>query len=297
MNLKTLIRENPTLSFAVAISLAVHGVALTVRFVSPESFRLPPANPPLEVVLVNARHDSTPVNPEALAQTDLDGGGHADAGRAKSPLPDLRIMQDGDSLKNSRRRIAELQEQQRKLMTQLRRDTSHVAPLMQFKETNDVQTGQGADTHDSTALARMAAEISRTIEDQNKRPKKTYISPSTRRVEYAMYYKSLQRKIERVGTLNFPQQDGKKLYGELTISIPIFQDGSLYEKEGGPTVDHSSGIPALDQAALAIIKRAAPFGPFPSNMLLRKGDSVWVVVSRFKFTREQALQTQMYNAE
>ena len=182
-------------------------------------------------------------------------------------------------------------------MTQLLHEKNYAAPKIQRKEADAKQTGAGVDTVDSTALTRMAAEISRTIEDQNKRPKKTYITPSTRRVEYAMYYKTMQRRIENFGTMNFPQQDGKKLYGELTIAIPVFQDGSVYAKEGGVTVEQSSGNPALDKAAIRIVERAAPFGPFPSNMLLAKGDSVWVVVSRFKFTREQALQTQMYSAE
>lgn len=293
MNLN-LIRQNPTLSIAVAISVIVHGVLLTVRFVSPESFRLPPANPGLEVVLVNAQHSRSPLTPEALAQANLDGGGHADDGRAQSPLPNLRTMRDGDSVKNAQRRITELQEQQQRLMAQIQNGARHHAPLTRFRSTDAQPSGQGTDTVDSTALARMEAEISRTISDQNKRPKKTYITPSTQRVEYAMYYKTMQRRIENMGTLNFPQEDGKKLYGELTLSIPIFQDGSLYTKEGGPTIEHSSGNPALDKAALNIVRRAAPFGRFPPNMLLKKGESVWVVVSRFKFTREQALQTQMY---
>lgn len=271
---------------------------LTVRFVSPESFGVAPANPNLEVVLVNARHDSAPLNPEALAQTNLDGGGNADTGRAKSPLPDMRAVEDGDSLKNSRRRINELVEVQQKLLTQMQGHSHFLAPQLVLKNTQvETLPGQGADITESTALSRMAAEIARTIEDQNRRPKKTYITPNTKSVPYAMYYKAMQTKIEKFGTLNFPHRDGKKLYGDLTISIPIFQDGSLYMQEGGPTVEKSSGNPALDNAALAIIRRSAPFGPFPQNMLMDKGSSVWVVVSHFKFTREDALQTQMFNQE
>ncbi|RJX33760.1 MAG: energy transducer TonB [Oxalobacter sp.] len=294
----TLLRNNPILSFAVAASLSLHGILLTVRFVSPEAFRSPPANPGLEVVLVNSKHDSTPPNPEALAQTDLDGGGNADAGRAKSPLPDMRTVEEGDSLKNSRRRLTELKDMQHKLMTQMQGHSHFLAPQVLLKNPLETApTGQGADKTDSTALSRQAAEIARTIDDQNRRPKKTYISPSTKRVEYAMYYKAMQSKIERLGTLNFPQQAGKKLYGELTLSIPIFQDGSLYMLEGGPAVEQSSGNPALDQAALTIVRRSAPFGAFPPNMLLKEAKSVWVVFSRFKFTREDALQTQMYRQE
>ncbi len=289
-----LILQNRALSLAIALSVLTHGILLTVRFVSPESFRLPPANPGLEVVLVNAKHNKSPVAPDALAQASLEGGGNADDGRAKSPLPDMRNIQDGDSLKASRKRIAELQAQQQKLMAQLQQTSRHKAPKAPTKITESPKA-IGADDIDTTAISRMAAEISRTIEDQNKRPKKTFITPSTQRVEYAMYYKTLQRRIEDIGTLNFPQQDGKKLYGELVISIPIFHDGSIYENEGGPKVETSSGVPALDNAAIRIVRRASPFGRFPSNMRNKNGDDLWVVITRFKFTREQALEAQVYS--
>jgi len=290
-----LILQNLTLSIAIGLSVLLHGVLLGVNFVSPDSFRLPPANPALEVVLVNAKHNKNPLNPEALAQADLDGGGNADAGRAKSPLPDMRKIEDGDSLKASRRRVAELQEQQHKLMTQLKAE-KHKAPPAPLKKLDMPHPATGADAADSTAIARMSAEIAKTIDDQNKRPKKTFITPSTQRVEYAMYYKTLQRRVEEIGTLNFPQQDGRKLYGELVISIPIFHDGTIYEKDGGPKIENSSGITALDNAALRIVRRASPFGRFPANMRTKNSDDLWVVITRFKFTREQALEAQMQGA-
>ena len=139
----------------------------------------------------------------------------------------------------------------------------------------------------------MAAEISQTIEDQNKRPRKTFITPSTQAVGYAMYYKSLQKRVEDIGTLNFPQKEGKKLYGELIVYIPIFQDGSIYEKDGGPKVEKSSGNKALDEAALRIVRRAAPFGKFPPNMRSTDKDDLWIVITRFKFTRDQLLETEL----
>jgi len=292
-----LILQNLTLSIAIALSVLTHGVLLTVHFVSPESFRLPPANPALEVILVNAKHNKRPDKADALAQADLDGGGNADAGRAKSPLPDMRRSEDGDTLKATRRRVEELQEQQQKLMAQIKQKALLKAPpKTNLKHPNPAHP-TGLDALDSNhAIARMAAEISRTIEDQNKRPRKTFITPSTQGVGYAMYYKTLQRRIEDIGTLNFPQQDGKKLYGELVISIPIFHDGTIYSQYGGPKIEKSSGNDALDQAALRIVRRAAPFGRFPPNMRSKEGDDLWVVITRFKFTREQALEAQLQNA-
>ena len=107
-----------------------------------------------------------------------------------------------------------------------------------------------------------------------------------------MYYKALQDRVEKMGTLDFPQQDGKKLYGELVIYIPVYQDGTLYERDGGPHIEQPSGNPALDRAALRIVRRSAPFGKFPPNMRSTDKDDVWEIITRFKFTREDALQTE-----
>jgi protein TonB len=143
------------------------------------------------------------------------------------------------------------------------------------------------------AIARQEAEITQRISDESKRPKKTFISPSTRGVGYAMYYKAMQKRVEEVGTLSFPQHNGQKLYGELVMYIPVFQDGSIYEKEGGPRIERSSGNRALDQAALGIVRRAAPFGKFPANMRSSDKDDLWIVITTFTFTREGKLQAEL----
>ena len=277
---------------AITFSVLAHASLLAIRFAAPDAFRLQPADPGLEVILVNAKHARAPVKADALAQANLDGGGNADAGRAQSPLPDLRKIENGDSIKTLQRRIAELEQQQKNVLTKVRQSQFNSAPVADQARPDPNRTG--ADNVDSAkAIARMTAEITQRIADENKRPKKTFISPSTREVGYAMYYKAMQKRVEEIGTLNFPQQNGHKLYGELVVYIPIFQDGSLYEKEGGPRVERSSGNPALDKAALAIVRRAAPFGKFPANMRSSDKDDLWIVVTRFKFTREEKLQAEL----
>ena len=288
-------RQNRFLSVAIGLSLLAHGALLAVHFVAPKTFRMEPLDPGLEVILVNAKHAKKPLKADALAQANLDGGGNADAGRAKSPLPDRSKVEHGDSVQATKRRIADLEQWQANLLTQSKQPSSFRAPPLTEKSKPDpTPSPTGADLLDSSkVIARMAAEISQDLDDQNKRPRKTFITPSTQEVGYAMYYKAMQKRIEEIGTLNFPQQNGRKLYGELIVYIPVFQDGTIYQKDGGAQIRKSSGNPALDSAALAIVRRAAPFGRFPPNMLSNDKDDLWVVVTRFRFTREEKMEANL----
>lgn len=288
-----LFAQHRLLSLALGISLLVHGLLLAVHFAAPDAFRFKPSDPELEVILVNAKHDKKPVNAQALAQANLDGGGNAEKGRARSPLPDMQHVQSGDSVKAAQRKVAELEQQQRKMLAQLREARQHVASAEQHKPVAAPQPEARDLTETARAMARMEAELARDIEQYNKRPKKTQITPSTREVGYARYFKALQDKIEKVGTLNFPTRDGKKLYGELLVVIPVFQDGSIYERDGGVLVRTSSGNAALDQAAVAIVRRSAPFGRFPDNMRTNGKDDVWEVIVTFRFTRDEGVQAQL----
>lgn len=285
--------QNRTLSIAFAASLLVHGALLAVRFAAPDAFRFEPMDPGLEVILVNAKHDRKPVKAEALAQANLDGGGNAEAGRSKSPLPDMRRHEDGDGMKAIQRRIEELERQQR-MLAQLSRKSPQTSAAKSQLQPKDART-DGADTQSAQELLRREAEIHRRIEDENKRPKKTFISPSTREVGYAVYFDSVKRRIEKIGTLNFPQKDGKKIYGELTMSISIFQDGTIYKKDRdqGIVVERSSGNRALDEAARRIVLRAAPFDTFVKTMRSSGKDDVWVMTTRFRFTRDDQLETEL----
>lgn len=281
------------LSVALSVSVLLHAALLTVRFVAPEAFQLKPADPGLEVILVNAKHAKAPVKADALAQANLDGGGNADAGRSKSPLPDLHRTETGESVKATQRRIAELEDAQKNLLSQTKKSLYTTAPVNDKKDKPD-PAKSGVDLVESSkAIARTAAEITQRIEDENKRPRKTFITPSTREVGYAMYYKEMQKRVEEIGTLNFPQRNGKKMYGELVVYIPIFQDGSIYQKDGGVRIEKSSGNPDLDKAALAIVRRAAPFGRFPAKMLSSDKDDLWVIITRFNFTREERLEAEL----
>lgn len=279
------------LAIAIGTSLVFHAALLMVHFISPESERIKPFDAGLAVILVNAQHDAPPLKADALAQANLDGGGNADAGRARSPLPNLQQLADGNAFDLQRQRVAELEKTQQKLLSQLNARHADAVPAGEVPDKPELDGRNIRSVEQIQMLARREAEIARDIADYSKRPLKAQLTPSTREVSYALYYTALQKKIEQTGTLNFPQQDGKKMYGELIVYIPVYQDGSLYEKEGGPRIERSSGNAVLDAAALAIVRRSAPFGRFPAALTKDGREHVWEIITRFAFTRDQQLET------
>ena len=271
-----------TLQLALLASLAVHIVLLTVRFVDPERFNKMFQDTPLEVILVNARSDEVPLRAQAIAQSNLAGGGEAAAGRATSPLPPSPTVELGETTEESRRQITELQEQQQQLLAQIRREVALLPPPDPARDAGTPE--ERAQEERRRQLLRYLAEIEKRINEENARPKKRYISPATREAEYAIYYDSLRRKIEDRGTRDFPEYQGKKLYGELTMNLTIDADGRVVEAD----IVRPSKSRVLDRRAVAIVRAAGPFGRFTADMR-RQADQI-VVTSRFRFTREDGLE-------
>ena len=280
-------RSFSTLQIALGISIAVHAVLLTVRFVDPEGFNRIFQDTPLEVILVNAKttEKPDPSKVQAIAQHTLAGGGDADQGRATTPLPASALTEMGDSAEDARRKIEALQAQQTMLLAQVRRQLAALPPPDPKQAANTPEAQ--ANEEQRRQLFKLLAEIERRVNEENARPRKRYISPATREEVYAVYYDHLRRKIEDKGTENFPTAAGRKLYGELTMLLTVDRDGRVIDAE----VVQTSGNLTLDRRAMAIARSAAPFGRFTEPMR-RQADQI-VVVSRFKFTRDETLETKL----
>ena len=274
-----------TLHIALLASAALHVVVLTTRFVDPERFDRVFKDTPLEVILVNAKSNEKPDLAKAIAQTSLAGGGELEKGRATSPLPPSAFTNLGDAAEEAQRKVEAMQEQQTQLLAQIKKELATL-PLPDPKlPTND--PAQSEREEKRKQLIKILAEIEKRINEENARPKKRYISPATREEVYAIYYDSLRRKIEDKGTTNFPELAGKKLYGELTMIVTVNFDGRILATE----VVETSGTLTLDRRAQTIVKGTGPFEKF-SDAMRRKADQI-VVVSRFKFTRDETLETKL----
>jgi protein TonB len=274
-----------TLQIALGVSVAVHAALLTVRIVDPEAFNRVFQDTPLEVVLVNARTNERPEKAQAIAQASLAGGGDAAKGRATSPLPPSALSSIGDASEESQKRIETMQEQQMLMLAQVRQMLAAMPPADPRQPTTSAESQAREDRR--RQLVKLLAEIERRINEENAKPKKRYISPATREESYAVYYDSLRRRIEDRGTHNFPELAGQKLYGELTMIVTVNHDGRVLATE----VVETSGNTTLDRRAQTIARAAGPFGAFTEAMR-RRADQI-VVVSRFKFTRDETLETKL----
>lgn len=272
-----------TLQAALLFSLALHAALLTLRFVDPERFNRVFADTPLEVTLVNARGEEAPTTAQAIAQAALAGGGELAQGRATSPLPATAQVELGDSTEEARRRIERLQDQQQQLLAQIRRELATLPPPDPRREGGSPAEREQEERR--RQMLKLLAEIEKRVNDENARPKKRYISPATREEVYALYYDQLRRRIEDRGTRDFPEYRGRKLYGELTMNVTVDARGRVADAE----VVRGSGNRLLDRRAIAIVHAASPFGAFSSAMR-QQADQI-VVTSRFRFTREEGLET------
>jgi protein TonB len=281
------LRSFSTLQIALGASFAVHAVLLTVRFVDPEGFNRVFEDSPLEVILVNTKTHEKADKAHAIAQTSLAGGGEAAKGRATSPLPPSALTEVGDSAEDAHRKIEAMQEQQMMMLAKVKNMLAAMPPVDPTQPSSNPEAQAREDKR--RQLIKLLAEIERRINEENARPKKRYISPSTREEVYAVYYDGLRRKIEDKGTHNFPEVAGRKLYGELTMIVTVNFDGKVLDTE----VVETSGSLALDRRAKTIARNAGPFGRF-NEAMRRRADQI-VVVSRFKFTRDETLETNLTN--
>ncbi|WP_018006321.1 energy transducer TonB [Cupriavidus neocaledonicus] len=291
-------QNSSMLARALAISVAVHALLLMVRVAAPEVFEIKRSDAALDVVLVNAKSAQKPRNPTALAQANLDGGGDHDRQRATTPLPAQTLTQEGELVRQVQRRVEQLEQEQQRLLTQAREAAPAVRnqPLKPGEKRQDTPLRGQDERTSADEMARLEAEIGRNLEHYAKRPKRFQLTAtSAQAVDYAQYYDRLRRKIEARGTTDFPQRNGKPLYGQLILVINVNRQGKLGYNRDGYNVDaidvvKSSGDPALDRQAVAIVRAAAPFGAFTAEMSARQ--DILEVISTFKFSRS-GLETRL----
>lgn len=277
--------------YAVGVSLIVHAIVIFgITFRPPDLSKFDSAATPLEVVLVNARSKMRPEKADTLAQHNLDGGGNTDLDRrASSPLPVTRNDKHTTELTMESHRVKQLEAEAQKLMTQMKSKAKvESEPAQPVKQAEPTPALNAADIMSkSLEIARLEAQISKDWDAYQKRPRRKFLGARTQEFRFAQYIEDWRLKIERIGTLNYPEAaKNQRIYGSLQLTVSIKQDGTVDNIE----INRSSGQKILDEAARRIVQLAAPYAAFPAD--ISKDTDILSITRTWTFTREDQLMTQ-----
>ena len=279
------------LSFTIFLAVALHAaliLGVTFSYMDREA-----SSQTMEVTLVQQRSQQTPENPDYLAQINQIGSGSLDeqlllSSPTEANLTDTEIQETTQLPQQQARPVID-QTQERVMTTQAESDQS----VFQEEKLTDPQVAKTAATGSKSLQARaleiasLEAKLDRQKQIFAKRPRiKRLASLSTASSADAFYLNSWRRKIENIGNLNYPEEARKrKLYGSLRLMVAITPDGRLKDVE----LLESSGHKTLDEAALRIVRLAAPFAPFPDE--LRKTTDVLEIIRTWQFRKNSSLRS------
>ena len=255
------IDEGQRLTATTVLSLLVHGIVLLGVGFAVESAA--PVVPTLDVILTRTSTELTPAQADFLAQANNQGGGeHDKSSRPRDtqsgPLPQAT---SGVAPRELRAQSPAPQPPPQARVVSSTRGEANTATAKATPPPDErtLPPGEEKISHDM-AMARLAAEIHLRSERYAKRPKRKFVSASTKEYEYAAYLRQWVDRVERVGNLNYPDEARRRrIGGLLVISVAVRRDGSIEDTK----IIQSSNIPMLDDAALRIVRLSEPFAALP----------------------------------
>ncbi len=224
--------------------------------------------PQLEITLVQAHTKEEPEEADFLANASQQGGGDSDEPlRATNPLPGTSTNKQStplfrpasiasEDISSQTDEVLVAKSIKRKTLFQPQKNRKKKTP----KQLPLIGLPQQMSLDDERD--RLLAEISLQQQNYQKRPRKKFLTARTREYKYASYMDAWRAKVERIGNLNYPEEAKRRnLTGSLILDVAILPDGRL----DSINVRRSSRHKALDDAAIRIVRLAAPYSPFPKN--------------------------------
>ncbi len=259
-------------SFALFLALSLH--AVLILGISFSSDRNMAATSSVEVTLAVSSDNVKVEEADFIAATDQLGSGSEDEAQELTTTEQAPFQSNElNSVSAQPPPIPEVTEQSTELLTTtLDAEEQANKELQELTEQIDVPPTTQFDRERLVEeIANLEARISQDQQALAKMPRTKRInSMSTRSADEAAYLNMWRQKCERIGKANYPPGE---LEGEVLMLVSILADGTLEEVR----ILKSSGHRALDQAALATVRQAAPYQPF--NVAMRKA------YDRLEFTR------------
>ena len=257
------IGERERLSATLVLSLLLHGLLLVgVGFALEDAA---PVLPTLDVIMTQTQSPLTSKQADFLAQADNQGGGEHDRANRPRDAQVGQVPQEEDGVAPRPLRAQSPVPQpppEARIITAPNAQDRTPLPQSQPKvDADDLPLGNEKIQHD-VEMARLAAEIHLRSQRYARRPKRKFVSASTREYEYATYLRQWVDRVERVGNLNYPDEARRRgIGGILVITVAIRRDGTVERAD----IIQSSKIPLLDQAAMRIVRLAEPYPPLPKT--------------------------------
>ena len=300
----------------LAVSLLLHvALILGLKFHAPDLSRIKDQLSSLEVVLVNAKTETAPKKADVLAQANLDRGGNTNEQRlAKSPLPvpddqpkdhatgisttpaindeesnTARAINSQVTLAQKQQQVKQLEAQVQQVITQLNSTSIEKAapkPATQAHNAPLQLTARELVSKSLNEASKLEAALAKEQDAYQKRPRRKFIGARAGEDRFAFYVEAWRQKVERIGTLNYPEQAKlQKLYGQLRMTVSIRADGNIESIE----INKSSGFKVLDDAARRIVELAAPYAVFPDEIV--KDTDIVSITRTWTFTHEDTLSS------
>ncbi|HIF18329.1 MAG TPA: TonB family protein [Cycloclasticus sp.] len=241
-------------------------------------------NKVLEIVLVTKPDKERPDKADFLAQEDQVGSGEAEEKAINQQQAAPQPMKKAVLTESNKTQKAQAQAQ--KVLLQAKAEVAIDASNKKVPKESKVLTTADL-LRQSEEIARLQAELNEAITSYSRRPRKLHInSINAHKYKAASYEAAWQRKIERVGNLNYPSDvRRKRLSGTLVMSVELYADGNLKKI----IINRRSGHKIIDDAAINIVKLAAPFAPLPID--LQKKVDILVITRTWQFLNEGSLRT------
>lgn len=293
----TTVVEHPTITandrmlFTLFLAVVLHALLiLGVGFEFPDPR---PAAAALEIVLAQSRSDKAPDKADFLAQANQEGSGEQDKTALPStdelaPFEDVQIREIQPLQQTASQKT--VQDPVSRIITTRSESRQQIAlnqPSPEDRKVEMTKEERLAMIQRSLEIASLEAQLEEQRQLHAKRPRKRQLtSVSTRESRDAYYLHGWSKKIETVGNLNYPAEARrKKIYGSLRLMVAVRADGSVQEVR----VLKSSGQRILDQAAIDIVRLAAPFAPFPPE--IRKDTDILEIIRTWQFEKGDRLSS------
>lgn len=257
------------MSFSLFLAAAFHVlVLLGVTFAMPDKI-VDKFQRTLDVVLATDSSEEKPEEADFIAQSDQLGGGESDD---VEKLTTTEVTPFPDQTLNEVTKPPEMEMQQQKVEEQQVLNTDQSDYTTTNPETQLLDRQQAENTPEvqsiyqrSMEIASLEAQLDTEINNRAKKPRRRTVSAATHRATDALYIDAWRRKIERIGNLNYPEKAKRQgVYGSLSLKVAINADGTVNQI----LVLRSSGHKILDDAAVRIVRLAAPYAPLTNEILV-----------------------------